>query len=217
MTMPGPNEEDMPGAAVIEALLAEDDGSRDEPPKRKITGAERMLAVVQARCPAVAADFERSCGKESARILGQLGGADAKAAAAWMLTEALDHINRKRRSGAYRTGGRGAGDCYDAALETFMGFVDDDPQLAARLCHGRIVDRKGNSCPHAWIEVGGLCVDPSNHRDRTLVVGRAKFYKVCGVDEATVIRYTREEVIAHNRRTTHFGPWEGPDAVPPVI
>jgi hypothetical protein len=191
-----------------------------EPTKDKpaLTEGERKLLFIRRRCPSVAADFEKSCAKEATKLsTGLLKGDDPLHVAHEMLTEAIRHLNLKRRAGFYRYGNTGGGDCYEAALLTFAQYTDDDPTLHARLVHGRIIDAKKQSCPHAWVEIGGLCIDPSNHRDRPLILGRKRFYETQGVDEKTVIEYTRAQAIEKNREYVHFGPWDGPDRVPPIV
>lgn len=186
--------------------------------KPKLTEGERKLLFIRRRTGHVAADFEKSCAKEAAKLSnGILKGDDPKHVFHEVITEALAHITLKRRMGHYRYGNTGGGDCYESSLLTFAGFTDDDEELHPRLVHGHIIDGKKNSCPHAWIEIGGLCIDPSNHRDRTLILGKKRFYETQGVDKKTVIVYTRAQAIAKNQEYMHFGPWDGPDRVPPLV
>lgn len=185
--------------------------------KPKITEGERKLLLIRRRCPNVAADFKKSCAKEAAKLAaGNLKGEDVKHVFHELITESVAYLNQKRRMGFYRYGNTGGGDCYEAALQTFGFFTDDDPTLHARLVHGRIIDSKKQSCPHAWIEIGGLCVDPSNHRDRPMILGKKRFYETQGIDEKTCVEYTRAQAIEKNREHMHYGPWDGPDRVPPV-
>jgi len=110
------------------------------------------------------------------------------------------------------------GDCYMNAARMVVGPLGFDSDL--KLVHGRPI----LSVPpfieygHAWVEQAitdefVLCID-GNTGD---VIPKHLYYRVGGIQEEDCYSYTPNEARAKMRKFKHYGPWDGPHGVPPII
>ena len=118
------------------------------------------------------------------------------------------------------------GDCYEVHAHCLMEseavpgqtVLGEEVQITLVLVHG-IVDPDRSKIPahgHAWLEDtdGTVCIDLS--RGQSVFCPRDTYYRIGNIDPATCHRYTRDEMITYLLSHEHYGPWEGPDAVPPL-
>jgi hypothetical protein len=100
-----------------------------------------------------------------------------------------------------------AGDCYEAAAKF---VIAQAKRPGIRLMHGEVTGTGGAVVclryGHAWVELGGAVIDPSN--GRCLVATRRNYYAAGQVGAIRV--YTPKEAIAFMLKTRHYGPWENP-------
>jgi len=98
------------------------------------------------------------------------------------------------------------GDCYEAAAKFVLSQAK---RQGIRLVHGEVTGTGGAALGlrygHAWVELGGAVIDPSN--GRCLVATRRDYYAAGKV--GAIRAYTPEEAIAFMLDTKHYGPWEG--------
>lgn len=114
---------------------------------------------------------------------------------------------------------RETGDCYYAAanalcMPAFAGGLSlpDD----AVLVHGRptLTRPPFEEYGHAWLEHGPMVIEVAN--GRRVAVPRETYYRSGKIDPVKCIRYSREQACDMLLKFKHFGPWEGPDACPPL-
>jgi len=78
------------------------------------------------------------------------------------------------------------------------------------LVHGLVTGQgsvAGIRFGHAWVEVGGMAIDPSNGR---LLSFRCEFYYLIGqIRESELTRKKRDETRAKLIHFLHYGPWGG--------
>jgi hypothetical protein len=109
------------------------------------------------------------------------------------------------------------GTCFDDAIEYLNEIAlhgQRERLLTLKLVHGICLApegaQEGTPFAHAWVEEAGVCVQAglfSGEPQKVYYgVKRAEFYAKLRVQVATY--YTAPEVVVHNRRTGHFGPWE---------
>lgn len=100
------------------------------------------------------------------------------------------------------------GDCYLAAARFLVSLgVDTD----ARLVHGEVTgqgDVAGIRYGHAWVEINGSVIDPSN--GRKLCVERERYYQLGKIDPSEVRSYSCHELLRATANSGHYGPWENP-------
>ena len=76
----------------------------------------------------------------------------------------------------------------------------------AHLVHGEVGGQgklDGVRYGHAWVEINGSVIDPSN--GRTICMKREAYYALGKVD--AVRRYSFQETIRQMADTAHYGPW----------
>jgi len=100
------------------------------------------------------------------------------------------------------------GDCFEAAFKFAIGNSPMRPEM--RIVHAQVTGNAGPNAggtfTHAWVELRGLVIDPSNFRDFTFVADREKFYETGKVKE--VRSYSLEEAITNAVESESYGPWE---------
>ena len=114
------------------------------------------------------------------------------------------------------------GDCYAAAGKLFMdsGLGLPESPLPEELgevvlVHGRPTLQRPPFCKygHAWLEIGDvICYDA----ERKLAVPKALFYAVGNIDPDECYYYDMATFRKMVSEYGHWGPWEGPEACPPV-
>lgn len=96
------------------------------------------------------------------------------------------------------------GDCYQAAFRLVCELGDP-----AWLCHGQVMGQgpiEGKIIGHAWVEVGGLCLDFSN--GSRLSIPKEQYYQIGQIRECGVVHhYNYIEAIHYANETGHYGPW----------
>ena len=111
------------------------------------------------------------------------------------------------------------GDCYEAAANALLvsGFASgvDLPDEAV-LVHGRptLTREPFEEYGHAWLELGDVVFEVANGRD--IFVRRERYYEVGRIDPEQCLRYTKEQARKFVLYFCHYGPWEGPEAAPPL-
>ena len=108
------------------------------------------------------------------------------------------------------------GSCFDDSLDFIServaaqtgieGIIDCHKRL--RLVHGICLPPDGKPFSHGWVEEDGDCwmIALVDGRLSVCLVARADFYEKLRIQESTA--YTLNEVLDHNERTGHYGPWE---------
>ncbi|GAG22686.1 unnamed protein product, partial [marine sediment metagenome] len=71
----------------------------------------------------------------------------------------------------------------------------------------------GERYGHAWIEIGDHCINVATGREGRFL--RDLYYRVGKIREEDCFRYTRKEAMKMMNKFGHYGPWEGPESVPP--
>jgi len=108
------------------------------------------------------------------------------------------------------------GDCFRTAANSLMdGVILGKLPESSILVHGRptLQREPWTKFTHAWIEMpDGIVID-----NETGFRGPAPFYYGLGnIDPEECFTYTFEEMKKHLIEYGHYGPWEGPEACPPV-
>jgi hypothetical protein len=100
---------------------------------------------------------------------------------------------------------RTGGDCYRAAARFILSLGADTD---ACLVHGEVSGQgklAGRRYGHAWVEINGVVIDPSN--GRAICMGRVQFYELGKIAGRQVRRYCWKEVIRELGSSAHYGPW----------
>ena len=97
------------------------------------------------------------------------------------------------------------GDCYEAAAKLLLKLP---PEVGAVLVHGQPVLRRPPFARygHAWVEVGGACLDTGN--GLSVALPREVYYGLGQIEAAECRRYTVEQATALLLDRKHYGPWE---------
>ena len=167
-----------------------------------LTPGERILAATKLRVPALLRLFERECVKEGERLHQRFPSQPATFHAGELLVEGIQALVTKRRMGGYINGNTGGGDCYEAALQT---FGQAHRKLPIRLIHANIVTKSGGVASHAWLEIGPIVIDPSNHYDWPLIFHRDEYRAEMGASH--IKEYTIAQAIALSEKHGTVGPW----------
>ena len=106
------------------------------------------------------------------------------------------------------------GDCFESNGRRLIELTSDlDPETV--LVHGRVTQpTTGMRHTHAWLELGDVVFDHSNRK--VLVTRRDSYYRSGEIEPAETWRYTQDEARTMAVSFKHWGPWEGPDAAPPM-
>ncbi len=100
----------------------------------------------------------------------------------------------------------GEGDCYVAASR-FLLMLGSGAN--AHLVHGEVEGQgriAGVRYGHAWVEINGAVIDPSNGRN--LCMNRERYYRIGKIAAAKVRRYSFREMVEATAQFGHYGPWE---------
>lgn len=100
------------------------------------------------------------------------------------------------------------GDCYMAAARFLLSL---GTRSDARLIHGTVTGQgkvAGIRYGHAWVEINGFVLDPSNRR--MVCIQREEYYRVGKVAPGSLRRYSCRETLAMMNQFAHYGPWELP-------
>ncbi len=106
------------------------------------------------------------------------------------------------------------GDCYQATVDAlFFGSLSG---VEAVLVHGRptLTRPPYEEFGHAWIEAGDVVFEVANGNH--VAARRELYYQAGNIDPEQCFRYTPEEARRWLLSHGHYGPWEGPDACPPL-
>jgi hypothetical protein len=100
------------------------------------------------------------------------------------------------------------GDCYPAAARFLLSLGRNTD---ARLVHG-VVSGQGKLAGvrfgHAWVEINGWVIDPSN--GKKLCMARDRYYQLGKIDPSQSRSYSYQEVLRATVQSGHYGPWESP-------
>ncbi len=98
------------------------------------------------------------------------------------------------------------GDCYQAAAMLLLNMGSGS---GATLVHGTVVGEgrlDGYPYGHAWIEINGTVLDPSN--GRTICMGQEAYYARGRIEPGSPRRYSWREALEGLVDSEHYGPWE---------
>ena len=96
------------------------------------------------------------------------------------------------------------GDCYEAAVQLLLRLGE-----GALLVHGEVVGQgriDGIRYGHAWVELNGSVLDPSNGMLRAFIA--EEYFAIGKIDRTKLLRYSLHEAMEWMRKTEHYGPWE---------
>jgi hypothetical protein len=101
------------------------------------------------------------------------------------------------------------GQCYELAGKYVL-----DTNREATLVHGRPTLQRPpyEKYGHAWIEEDDEVYDPC----ADVRMSRQVYYAIGNIDEDETREYSHEDLVDKINEFGHWGPWEGPDAVPPI-
>lgn len=107
------------------------------------------------------------------------------------------------------------GNCYEQAVEIMLRFrCVDRGDYGPTLVHGRPTLTVPPYCQfgHAWVVLPGgrTVLDVSGAH-----VPIRLYYRAGKIDRRLNYNYTLDQMIHKLRTFKHYGPWEGPDAMPP--
>jgi len=97
------------------------------------------------------------------------------------------------------------GDCYKAAAEF---VIANAGRRGIKLVHGEVTGQgaiAGVRFGHAWVEAGGVVIDPSN--GRMVCMSKCAYYELGKIGDS-VKRYKPKEACRWMASSRHYGPWE---------
>ncbi len=100
------------------------------------------------------------------------------------------------------------GDCFENSVEFMMGNRGADFVLVHGLVTGTGGDVKEMRFVHAWLELGGVIIDPSKNIGDPLIRIRADYYEVGKIKESETKRYNFEEMRDMVLKYKTYGTWE---------
>jgi len=106
------------------------------------------------------------------------------------------------------------GDCYETAANMVVDLALAG-STSAVLVHGMpwLQRPPFGYFGHAWVEIGETVLDYAN--GRRITCSRREYYAIGKIDPDNCFQYTAEEARKMLTRYRHYGPWEGPEGVPP--
>ena len=105
------------------------------------------------------------------------------------------------------------GDCYREAFKALTRFILSGQEGWA-VVHGRPTLQVEPFCQygHAWLELGDIVYAASTGS----IFPKSLYYAAGKIDPANNHVYDKDQVRRMILDFRHYGPWEGPDAHPPI-
>jgi len=102
------------------------------------------------------------------------------------------------------------GNCYEAAFKTLFHNVSN---RELRLVHGEVIGNKPGTetynkpIGHAWIEMGNVVIDPSDHFEWPKIFDKTTYYEMAQIEVTNLKTYSIADAITKAATNITYGPW----------